>query len=64
VTLNERLFTPEDTYGADEALVTSASSFVMPIVEIDGNTIGTGRPGPVTNRLRELYIEAALSDSI
>jgi D-alanine transaminase len=64
VTLDERMFTPEDTYGADEALVTSASSFVMPIIEIDGKTIGTGRPGPVTNRLRELYIEAALKDSI
>jgi len=64
VTLNERLFTPEEAYGADEALITSASSFVMPVIEIDGKTIGTGKPGPVTKKLRELYIEAALSDSI
>ncbi len=64
VTLDERLFTPEEAYGADEALITSASSFVMPVIEIDGKTIGTGKPGPVTKKLRELYIEAALSDSI
>ncbi len=64
VTLDERNFTPEEAYAADEALITSASSFVMPIIEIDGKTIGTGRPGPVTNKLRELYIEAAITDSI
>jgi len=64
VTLDERKFTPEEAYGADEALITSASSFVMPVIEIDGKTIGTGRPGPVTKKLRELYIKAALSDSI
>jgi len=64
VTLDERLFTPEEAYDADEALITSASSFVMPVIEIDGKTIGTGKPGPVTKKLRELYIEAAISDSI
>ncbi len=64
VTLDERKFTPEEAYTADEALITSASSFVMPIVEIDGKMIGTGKPGPVTGKLRELYIETALKDSI
>jgi len=64
ITLDERKFTPEEAYAADEALITSASSFVMPIVEIDGKTIGTGKPGPVTEKLRELYIEAALRDAI
>jgi len=64
VTLDERKFTPDEAYGADEALITSASSFVMPIVEIDGKIIGPGKPGPVTKKLRELYIEAALKDSL
>jgi len=64
ITLDERMFTPDEAYAADEAIVTSASSFVKPIVEIDGKTIGTGKPGPVAKKLRELYIEAALRDAI
>ncbi len=64
IRLDERPFTPEEAYGADEAIITSASSFVMPIVEIDGKTIGTGEPGPVAQKLRQLYLETALADSI
>ncbi len=64
ITLDERMFTPDEAYAADEAIVTSASSFVKPVVEIDGKTIGTGKPGPVAKKLRELYIEAALRDAI
>ena len=64
ITLDERLFTPDEACAADEAIVTSASGFVMPIIEIDGKTIGTGKPGPVAKKLRELYIEAALKDAI
>lgn len=64
IELEERKFSVEEAYAADEAFVTSASSFVMPVVEIDGHTIGTGVPGPIALRLRELYIATALSDSI
>ena len=59
VELDERLFTIEEAYGADEAFLTSASTFVMPVVEIDGHVIGSGLPGPVSKRLREIYIEEA-----
>jgi D-alanine transaminase len=52
----ERPFTPEEARGAAEAFVTAASAFVTPVVEIDGATLGDGRPGPVTTRLRELYL--------
>ncbi len=55
--VEERLFTPEEVKSADEAFITSASAFVMPVVEIDGATIGTGRPGDVAGRLREIYID-------
>ncbi len=55
----EAPFTVEEAKAASEAFVTSASSFVMPVVEIDGTTLGDGRPGPVATRLRSLYIEAA-----
>ena len=41
---------------AAEAFITAASAFVTPVVEIDGVPIGDGRPGPVTRRLREIYL--------
>jgi D-alanine transaminase len=63
VALEERPFTLEEAYAAQEAFLTSASTLVMPVIEIDGRTIGGGRPGPITRRLRELYLEAALSNT-
>ena len=59
--IEERPFTPTEAYGAAEAFSTSASSFVMPVVSIDGNKLGDGTPGPVARRLRELYIAEARS---
>ncbi len=55
--VEERAFTIEEAQDADEAFVTSASTFVMPVVEIDGVALGQGAPGPVATRLREIYIE-------
>ena len=57
MTVEERPLTVEEAKEADEAFVTSASSFVMPVVELDGQAIGTGRPGPVTTRLRGTYLD-------
>lgn len=57
--LEERAFTPEEALEADEAFLTSASNFVMPIVEIDGKRIGGGQPGPVARQLRSLFLEEA-----
>ena len=59
VEIVERKFTPEEAYAADEAFLTSASQFVMPIVEIDGHRIGGGQPGPVVRKLRELFLQEA-----
>ncbi|MBB3713169.1 D-alanine transaminase [Limimaricola variabilis] len=55
--VEERAFTIEEAQAADEAFVTSASTFVMPVVEIDGASVGQGTPGPVATRLREIYLE-------
>ena len=55
--VEERAFTLDEAKAADEAFVTSASAFVMPVVEIDGTAIGTGTPGSVSTRLREIYLE-------
>ncbi|MGU3538869.1 D-amino-acid transaminase [Methylobacterium sp. A54F] len=57
--LDERLFRLEEAHEAAEAFYTSASAFVMPVVEIDGRTVGAGRPGPHATRLRELYVALA-----
>ncbi|MHA6344765.1 D-amino-acid transaminase [Roseivivax sp. CAU 1761] len=55
--VEERPFTIEEAKAADEAFVTSASAFVLPVVKIDGVELGAGRPGPVARRLREIYLE-------
>jgi len=59
VAIEERLFSPQEAYEADEAFITSASQFVMPVTEIDGKRIGGGQPGPVSRKLRELFLEEA-----
>jgi len=55
--VEERPFTIDEAKLADEAFFTSASAFVMPVVAIDGDSIGAGTPGGVTKRLREIYLE-------
>ena len=62
--VEERSFTLEEASAADEAFVTSASTFVMPVVSLDGAQIGTGKPGPVAARLREIYLEESLAKAI
>ena len=62
--VEERAFTIEEAKAADEAFITSASAFVMPVVEIDGVALGSGRPGPVATRLREIYLEQARREAI
>ncbi len=61
IRLEERKFSVEELYAADEAFVTSATSFVMGVVEVDGKVIAGGTVGAVTRRLRALYVEAALA---
>jgi D-alanine transaminase len=63
IKIEQRPFTIEEAFHAREAFITSATTFVMPVISIDGNPVADGTPGEVTRRLRELYIETAL-DSI
>jgi D-alanine transaminase len=57
--IEERAFTVEEALKAKEAFITSASSFVQPVVKIDGKTVADGKPGPMAMRLREIYIDFA-----
>lgn len=62
--IEERPFSVKEVLAADEAFITSASTFVMPVVEINGEPIGEGRPGRVSRRLREIYIEESRKRAI
>ncbi len=63
LTVEERAFSPEEAYEAAEAFITSASTFVMPVVRIDNRILGNGVPGPVTEDLRRLYTEMARNEA-
>jgi len=62
--VEERSFTIEEAKEADEAFTTSASAFVMPVVEIDGVMMGDGTPGPVAKRLREIYLDESIKKAV
>lgn len=61
IKVEERPFTVVEAQNAREAFATSASAFVMPVVEIDGTVIGSGMPGELTKRLRSIYLDEAAS---
>jgi D-alanine transaminase len=62
--VEERSFTIAEAQQADEAFITSASTFVMPVVEVDGIAVGNGAPGPVAARLREIYLDESRKAAI
>jgi len=62
--VEERAFTPEEAKAASEAFVTSATSFVTPVIKMDGVTIGNGEVGPISRRLLDIYIREQLSAGI
>ncbi|MCY1665392.1 D-amino-acid transaminase [Rhizobium sp. SL86] len=64
ITAHERAFTVEEVTSASEAFLTSATSFVTPVVRLDGETIGNGKVGPVSERLLDIYIQDQLSRGV
>ncbi|MEM8842835.1 MAG: D-amino-acid transaminase [Pseudomonadota bacterium] len=60
----ERPFTIAEAQDAAEAFITAASTFVCPVVKVDGVELGDGKPGAMTKRLREIYIANAKANSI
>ncbi len=55
IKLSERPFTVEEAKRAREAFITSTTSYVTPVVSIDGSVVGDGTPGPVTRKLQDWY---------
>ncbi len=57
LTVEERPFTVAELLAAREAFSSGAGTLVLPVVEVDGQAIGDGKPGPVTAEIRRRYIE-------
>ncbi len=62
--IEERAFSVTEAEQAAEAFVSSASGFVMPVVQINGKSIGDGKPGSATIQLRKAYIDWARRTAI
>jgi len=63
ITIEERKFTVAEALEADEAFLSSATTLVLPVIEIDGHPVGNGKPGRMALLLRKLYIEMALDEA-
>ena len=61
--VEERAFNIDEALSADEMFMSSATTFVLPIVELDSNKIADGKPGKITTKMRKCYIEAALKEA-
>ncbi|NIY90806.1 D-amino-acid transaminase [Vibrio diazotrophicus] len=59
LTIEERLFTIDEAYIAKEAFISSATTFVWPVVAIDDKPVGSGKPGEIALKLRDIYIKTA-----
>ncbi|RFA98536.1 branched-chain amino acid transaminase [Pyrobaculum aerophilum] len=53
--VEEKPITREEVYTADEVFLVGTAAEITPVVEVDGRTIGTGKPGPITTKIAELY---------
>ncbi len=55
IPVREEFFGVPMLYAADECFITGTAAEIAPIIEVDGRTIGTGKPGPITQRLIEKF---------
>ena len=55
--LKETSFTKKELYNADEVFITSASSFVTPIIKVDSKLVNKGKIGRITLQLATLYTD-------
>jgi branched-chain amino acid aminotransferase len=55
IRVQEDIFSRDELYLADEAFLTGTAAELTPLREVDGRTIGTGTPGPITRQLQSLF---------
>jgi D-alanine transaminase len=58
IAVREHVLTRADLGRVSELFLTGTTTEVLPVVRVDGQPIRDGRPGPVTRRLQEAYVEA------
>jgi D-alanine transaminase len=56
IPVEQRSFTPAEAQQASEAFISSASALVLPVVRVDGRTVGEGAPGQIATRLLSRYL--------
>jgi branched-chain amino acid aminotransferase len=56
IPVEEGRFTPDQLYQASECFLTNTSMELMPVTSVDHRPVGPGKPGPITQKLRELFI--------
>lgn len=64
INLIERKFTLDEALQADEAMISGASTYALAVTEIDGQLIGSGKPGPWFQRLYDIYVDFARAGAI
>ncbi|KCZ55950.1 hypothetical protein HY29_10110 [Hyphomonas beringensis] len=60
--IEERAFTPDEALNATEAFTTSAGAMIAPVIMMEGQPVGAGKPGPVTRKVQKAYYEAIGAD--
>lgn len=64
LSVTERPFTIDEAQIADEAFITSAATFVTPVVEIDDKAVAGGKPGKHAKALRKIYLAESLKTAL
>ena len=62
--VREEVLTRHDVYNADEVFLTGTAAEVIPVVQIDGRKIGSGKPGPMTDSLRKAFQQLTRLDGV
>ena len=64
IAFEERILTRHDLFNADEVFLTGTAAEVIPVVKIDGRKIGSGKPGRVTDVLRQAFHKKTRTDGV
>jgi branched-chain amino acid aminotransferase len=57
IKISEPELTRHDLFIADEAFLTGTAAEIIPMIKVDGRTIGSGQPGPITTRMMTRFRE-------
>lgn len=62
-TVVERNIVRSELYLADEVFFTGTAAEIVPVREIDRRTVGSGKPGPITRHIQEVFFSAVSGDN-